>query len=72
MVSEPKAHVTKGKAMKRQKGPGEMDHQGMNNQPLLTYYINTLGGGAVAQTPIPTAKRPRVEDGAADANDNEM
>lgn len=72
MVSEPKAHVTKGKAMKRQKEKGELEQQVMGNQPLLTYYINTLGGGTVAQTAIPTAKRPRVEEGGADANDNEM
>jgi len=71
MVSEPKAHVTKGKAIKRQKEKGELDNQVMTNQPLLTYYMNSLVGGAVVQNPIPTAKRPRVEDANGETNDSE-
>ena len=71
MVSEPKAHVTKGKAIKRQKENGEVDQQVMANQPLLTYYMNSLVGGAVVQNPLPAVKRPRVDDVNGDTNDNE-
>ena len=71
MVSEPKAHVTKGKAIKRQKEKGEVDQQVMANQPLLTYYMNSLVGGAGLQNPLPAAKRPRVEDANRDTNDSE-
>jgi hypothetical protein len=71
MVSEPKAHVTKGKATKRQQEKGEVDQQVMANQPLLTYYMNTLVGGAGVQNPLPAAKRPRVEDANGDINDDE-
>ena len=46
MVSEPKAHVTKGKAIKRQTEKGEVDQQVMANQPLLAYYMNSMVGGA--------------------------
>ena len=56
MVSEPKAHLTKSKAVKRQKeaeggqvGPG-----------VVTYFMPGLGP---VQTTVPTAKRPRVEEG---------
>ena len=69
MVSEPKAHVTKGKAIKRQQEKGEVDQQVMGNQPLLTYYMNSLVGGAVVQNPLPAAKRPRVDDTNGDTND---
>ena len=72
MVSEPKAHVTKGKAIKRQTENGEEDQQVMANQPLLTYFMNTLVEGAGVQNPIPAAKRPRVEDANGDTNDSEM
>ena len=43
----------------------------MANQPLLTYYMNTLDGGAVVQNPLPAAKRPRVEDANGDTNEDE-
>jgi len=71
MVSEPKAHVTKGKAIKRQKEKGEVDQQVLANQPLLTYYMNSLIGGTPVQNSFPTAKRPRVEDSNGDTNDSE-
>eukprot|EP00092_Neocalanus_flemingeri_P011216 GFUD01012082.1.p1 GENE.GFUD01012082.1~~GFUD01012082.1.p1 ORF type:complete len:277 (+),score=53.60 GFUD01012082.1:149-979(+) len=71
MVSEPKAHVTKGKAIKRQKEKGEVEQQVMSNQPLLQYYMNSLVGGTAVQTSFPTAKRPRVEDANGDTNDSE-
>ena len=70
MVSEPKAHVTKGKAIKRQKEKGEVDQQLMANQPLLTYYMNSLVGGAVVQNPLPAGKRPWVEDANGYTNDS--
>ena len=82
MVSEPKAHVTKSKAIKRQKEKGETDpgHQLLTSQaggPLLAYYMSgVMGGGAVTASPaltlthLPTAKRARVEEG--DSNDSEM
>ena len=85
MVSEPKAHVTKSKAIKRQKEKGESDpgHQLLTSQaggPLLAYYMSgmsgVMGGGAVTASPaaltlthLPTAKRARVEEG--DSNDSE-
>ena len=71
MVSEPKAHVTKGKAIKRQTEKGEVDQQVMANQPLLAYYMISLVGGAGLQNPLPAAKRPRVEDANGDTNDSE-
>ena len=43
MVSEPKAHVSKVKAQKRQKEKGEV--QGLAGQPLLSYYMASLVGG---------------------------
>ena len=69
MVSEPKAHVTKSKAVKRQKEKGEVDggQQMFGGQPLLAaYYMSGLGPGHTAMT---TAKRPRVEEG--DINESE-
>jgi len=67
MVSEPKAHVTKSKAVKRQKEKGEVDGGqqmlggGGGGQPLLAaYYMSGLVPG---HTAITTAKRPRVEEG---------
>ena len=69
MVSEPKAHVTKGKAIKRQNEKGEVVQQVMANQPLLTYYMNSLAGGVVVQNPLPAAKRPREEDANGDTSD---
>ena len=71
MVSEPKAHVTKGKAIKRQKENGEVDLQVMANQPLLTYYMNSLVGETDVQNSFPTAKRQRVDDANGDTNDSE-
>ena len=72
MVSEPKAHVTKGKAVKKQKEKGGVDQQVMANQPLLTYYMNSLVGVAGVQNPPPASKRSRVEDANGDTNDTEM
>ena len=68
MVSEPKAHVTKSKAVKRQKEKGEGEGQQMmaGGQPLLAYYMSGLGPGHTAMS---TAKRPRVEEG--DTNESE-
>ena len=65
MVSEPKAHVTKSKAVKRQKEKGEGDGgpQMFGGQPLLAAYYMS------GHTAIPTAKRPRVEEG--DINESE-
>ena len=66
MVSEPKAHITKSKAVKRQKEKGDTDGGqqmlggGGGGQPLLAYYMSGLGPGQTAMT---TAKRPRVEEG---------
>ena len=71
MVSEPKAHLTKSKAVKRQKEKGDTDGGqqmlgGGGGQPLLAYYMSGLGPGHTAMT---TAKRPRVEEG--DSNESE-
>ena len=71
MASEPKAHVTKGKAIRRQTEKGEVDQQVMANQPLLAYYMNCLDGGAGLQNPLLAAKRPRVEDAHGDTNEIE-
>ena len=53
MVSEPKAHLTKSKAVKRQK-------EAEGGQGVVTYFMPGLGP---VQTSVPTAKRPRVEEG---------
>ena len=68
MVSEPKAHLTKSKAVKRQKEKGDVDggQQMIAGQPLLTYYMSGLGP---VQTSMPNAKRPRVEEG--ESNESE-
>ena len=73
MVSEPKAHVTKSKAVKRQKEKSDVDGGqqmlgggGGGGQPLLAYYMSGLTPGPTA---ITTAKRPRVEEG--DINESE-
>ena len=66
MVSEPKAHLTKSKAVKRQKEKGELEVQPVTGgQPLLAYYMAGVG-----HTNIPHAKRARVE--AGDGNETEM
>merc|ERR1719282_1310719 len=80
MVSEPKAHLTKSKAIKRQKEKGDADPGQQllagGGGPLLAYYMSGVmgGGGAVqpslALTHLPTAKRARVEEG--DSNDSEV
>ena len=62
MVSEPKAHLTKSKAVKRQKEKVEVE-----GQPMVTYYMSGLGP---VQTSVPHAKRPRVEEG--ESNEVEM
>ena len=68
MVSEPKAHLTKSKAVKRQKEKGELEVQPVTGgQPLLAYYMAGVGQG---HTNIPHAKRARVE--AGDGNETEM
>ena len=68
MVSEPKAHLTKSKAVKRQKEKGELEVQPVTGgQPLLAYYMAGMGQG---HTNIPHAKRARVE--AGDGNETEM
>ena len=57
MVSEPKAHISKVKAQKRQKG----EVPASPGQPLLSYYMASLvGGGLVLPQGLPSAKRPRV------------
>ena len=71
MVSEPKAHVTKGKAIKRQKEKEEVEQQLMSNQPLLSYYMTNMMGGTPVQNSFLAAKRPRVEDANGDTNDSE-
>ena len=60
MVSEPKAHLTKSKAVKRQK-------EAEGGQGVVTYFMPGLGP---VQTSVPTAKRPRVEEG--DPAESEM
>ena len=70
MVSEPKAHLTKTKAVKRQKEKVEGDPtsltQGLGG-PLLAYY---MAGGVTTLPALPNAKRARVEEG--DSNDSEL
>ena len=72
MVSEPKAHITKSKAVKRQKEKVDSDPGSLTpglGGPLLAYYM--AGAGGVATLPaLPTAKRARVEEG--DSNDSEL
>ena len=58
MVSEPKAHLTKSKAVKRQKEAE--GGQVTGGQGVVTYFMPGLGP---VQTTVPTAKRPRVEEG---------
>ena len=80
MVSEPKAHLTKSKAIKRQKEKGDADPGQQllagGGGPLLAYYMSgVMGGGGAVQpsltlTHLPTAKRARVEEG--DSNDSEV
>jgi len=72
MVSEPKAHVARSKAMKRQKEKGEVDKQALATQPLLAYYMTGMVGANMIQSPFPTAKRPRVDDANGDTDDNEV
>ena len=66
MVSEPKAHVTKGKAIKRQKDVGELEQLMIANPHLSTYYMD---GGSPSFT---TTKRPRVEETNGETNFSEM
>ena len=71
MVSEPKAHLTKSKAVKRQKEKGELEVQPVTGgQPLLAYYMAGVGGHTSPLNPLHTAKRARVEEG--DSQDSEM
>jgi len=75
MVSEPKAHLTKTKATKRQKeksvdlGDSAQQQQmiAASGGSLMAYYMSgVLSGSGIATAPIasslPNAKRPRVDD----------
>lgn len=63
MVSEPKAHISKVKAQKRQKEKGD-GAPPPSSGPLLSYYVASLVGGGVGLLPqglgLPNAKRARV------------
>jgi len=80
MVSEPKAHVIKSKATKRQKEKVDIEQQLVSSQkqPLLSYYMSsTLSGQTSLPSALPTPKRARVEDldgdlNGTEINDNEM
>lgn len=80
MVSEPKAHISKVKAQKRQKEKQELalaTAPGLGvpvSSPLLSYYVTSLGGTALAlQSPLPLqqAKRPRVDELTSEGADSE-
>lgn len=75
MVSEPKAHVIKSKATKRQKEKVDIEQQLVSSQkqPLLSYYMSsTLSGQTSLPSALPTPKRARVEDLDGDLNGTEM